>query len=30
MPEGPFLYADQLHDTLRNKSAAGGYKEMVM
>ncbi len=29
MPSGPFLYADELHDTLRNKSQAGGFKELV-
>ncbi len=29
MPFGPFLYADQLHSALRNKSAAGGFHELV-
>jgi hypothetical protein len=30
MPEGPFLYADQLHNALRRRARAGGFREMVM
>lgn len=30
MPSGPFLYADQLHDSLHNRSLAGGFKETVL
>eukprot|EP00887_Chlorella_sp_A99_P007632 scaffold20.g7632.t1 len=30
MPSGPFLYADQLHEVLANKSRHGGFKEMVL
>jgi legumain len=30
MPSGPFLYADQLHGVVSNKSRAGGFEEMVM
>mmetsp|Transcript_694 Transcript_694/g.1699 ORF Transcript_694/g.1699 Transcript_694/m.1699 type:complete len:523 (+) Transcript_694:414-1982(+) len=29
MPSGPFLYANDLVDTLTNKSAAGGFSELV-
>ena len=30
MPYGPFLYADQLHAVVANKSARHGFDEMVM
>ncbi|KAK9790770.1 hypothetical protein WJX73_004252 [Symbiochloris irregularis] len=30
MPFGPFLYADQLHKTLRRKAASKGFADMVM
>jgi legumain len=30
MPSGPFLYADQLHAVVANKSRAGGFEEMVL
>ena len=30
MPSGPFLYADQLNAVVANKSAAGGFEEMVL
>lgn len=30
MPSGPFLYADQLHGSLHNRSLAGGFKETVL
>jgi legumain len=30
MPSGPFLYADQLHRSLHNRSLAGGFKETVL
>ena len=29
MPNTPFLYADELIDTLKKKHKARGYKEMV-
>lgn len=29
MPEGPFLYADQLHGVLRRRAREGGFKELV-
>lgn len=30
MPSGPFLYADQLHYALRNRTAIQGFKEAVL
>ncbi|KAI8474624.1 MAG: peptidase C13 family-domain-containing protein [Monoraphidium minutum] len=30
MPEGPFLYADQLHEALRYRAKRDGFKEMVL
>ncbi|KAK9819341.1 hypothetical protein WJX74_008119 [Apatococcus lobatus] len=30
MPSGPFLYADQLHTTLREKAARKGFKDLVI
>jgi hypothetical protein len=30
MPEGPFLYADELQDALRRRAKSGGFREMVM
>jgi hypothetical protein len=30
MPSGPFLFADQLHASLRKKANADGFREMVM
>jgi hypothetical protein len=30
MPNGPFLYADQLLDVLTAKSEQGGFKDLVI